>query len=523
MPDAVVIGSGPNGLVAANMLADAGWSVAVFEAQPTPGGAVRSAAVTAPGFTNDLFSAFYPLTAASPVMRRLHLEEWGLRWRHAPAVLAHPTPDGPAALLSRDLDTTCASLERFAPGDGDAWRDLYALFDKATPAFLELLLDPFPPVKAATKVAAKLRIARTAELARLALLSVRRMATERFHGAGGQLLLTGNAMHADISPEASGSGLFAFILTGLGQQVGYPVANGGAQRITDALIARLRAKGGTVECNAHVDRVVVRDHRAVGVEIAGEPVSATKAVLADTDVVALYRHLVGSAHVPSRVLNRLHHFERGPATLKIDWALSGHIPWRDPTVAKAGTVHLADSADEITLTMAKMANGNVPDRPFMLLGQMTTSDPTRSPDGTEAAWAYAHVPQEVRGDAGDDGITGKWDERETDAFVRRMEDRIESFAPGFRDRVVARHVLSPPDLEARDENLVLGDLSGGTAQLHQQLILRPVLGFGRAETPVRRLYLASASAHPGGGVHGACGSNAARAALFHDRLRRRQR
>ena len=248
MQDAVVIGSGPNGLVAANLLADAGWSVTVFEAQPEPGGAVRSAEVTAPGFTNDLFSAFYPLTAASPVMQHLGLEDWGLQWSHAPAVLAHPTPDGPAAVLSRDLDTTCASLDRFAPGDGDAWRDLYALFDRA--------LDPFPPVKATAKLAARLRIARSAELARLALLSVRRMVTERFRGQGGQLLVTGNAMHTDISPEAAGSGLFGFVLAGLAQQVGYPVPRGGAQGITDALVARLRAKGGTLVCDAHVDRVV---------------------------------------------------------------------------------------------------------------------------------------------------------------------------------------------------------------------------------------------------------------------------
>jgi phytoene dehydrogenase-like protein len=173
--------------------------------------------------------------------------------------------------------------------------------------------------------------------------------------------------------------------------------------------------------------------------------------------------------------------------------------------------------------MANLSSGLVPDHPFVLLGQMTTSDPSRSPAGTEAAWAYAHVPQEVRGDAGPDRITGKWDARETDAFVRRMEDRIEARAPGFRDRVIARHVMSPHDLERADENLVLGDLSGGTAQLHQQLVFRPLPGLGRAETPVKGLYLASASAHPGGGVHGACGANAAKAALWHDRLRTRRR
>jgi phytoene dehydrogenase-like protein len=522
MPDAVVIGAGPNGLVAANVLADAGWSVVVLEAQSAPGGAVRSAEVTAPGFTNDLFSAFYPLTAASPVMQRLHLEQWGLQWRHAPAALAHPTPDGPAAVLSRDLDTTCASLDRFAPGDGDAWRNLYGLFDRATPAFLELLLDPFPPLKATAKLAARLRVSLGTELARLALLSVRRMATERFRGEGGRLLLTANAMHADASPEAAGSGLYGFILAGLGQQIGYPVARGGAQAITGALVSRLLAKGGSIVCDAHVDRVIVSGGRAVGVEASGDSFYVTKAVLADTDVVALYLHLVGAAHLPARVMDRLTRFERGPGTVKIDWALAAPIPWRDTVVSGGGTVHLADSSQELTFTNAQLASGLVPDRPFVLLGQMTTSDSTRSPAGTEAAWAYAHVPQEIRGDAGPDAITGKWDERETEAFVRRMEDRIEAHAPGFRDRVIARHVMSPPELEASDENLVSGDLGGGTAQLHQQLVFRPLPGLARAETPIKGLYLASASAHPGSGVHGACGANAARAALFHDRLRRRR-
>ena len=335
------------------------------------------------------------------------------------------------------------------------------------------------------------------------------------------MLVTGNAMHADISPESPGSGLFGLVLAGLGQQVGYPVPRGGAQGITDALVARLRARGGNVECDAHVDRVVVRDGRAVGVEVGTQPVEATRAVLADTDVVALYRQLVGAAHLPARVLDRISRFERGPATVKIDWALSAPIPWRDPAVRGAGTVHLADSTAELTFTMANLAAGFVPDRPFVLLGQMTTSDPSRSPAGTESAWAYSHVPQDVRADAGPDGITGKWNERETDAFVRRMEDRIEAHAPGFRDLVIDRHVMSPPELEAADENLIMGDLSGGTAQLHQQLVFRPIPGLGRAETPVKGLYLASASAHPGGGVHGACGANAARAALLHDRLRRR--
>jgi phytoene dehydrogenase-like protein len=520
MPDAVVIGAGPNGLAAANVLVDAGWSVVVLEANDEPGGAVRTAEVTAPGFRNDLFSAFYPLGAASPVFERLGLERYGLRWVHAPAVLANPTAGGRTALLSRDLELTAANLDTFAPGDGDGWRELYGQFDHIAEPFVDAMLGPFPPVRAGARLVARLRARGAIDFTRLALLSVRRMAAETFRGEGGALLLTGNAMHADISPEGAGSGLLGLLLAGLGQRVGFPVPEGGAQRLIDALVARMRERGGQLECGARVARVVVRDRRAVGVELTnGDHVSAGRAVLADTDVLALYRDLVGEVHLPARVVTSLQRFERGPGTVKVDWALSSPIPWSDPTIALAGTVHIGNSMAEVSTTAAQIASGFAPAHPFVLVGQMTTTDPTRSPPGTESAWGYAHVPNGQCDDAGDDEITGKWDERETEAFVHRMEERIEAHAPGFRSRVIARHVFSPPGLEAADANLVGGDLGGGTAQLHQELVFRPIAGLARPETPIRGLYLASASAHPGPGVHGGCGSNAARAALAHDRLR----
>jgi phytoene dehydrogenase-like protein len=520
MPDAVVIGAGPNGLAAANVLVDAGWSVVVLEANEEPGGAVRTAEVTAPGFRNDLFSAFYPFGAASPVFARFELERYGLRWVHAPAVLANPTAAGPTAVLSRDLDLTAANLDTFARGDGDGWRDLYGQFDRIAEPLIEAMLGPFPPVRAGARLAARLRARGALDFARLALLSVRRMGAETFRGEGGSLLLAGNAMHADISPEGAGSGMLGLLLAALGQRVGFPAPAGGAQRLIDALVARLRARGGELVCGARVARVVVRDRRAVGVELAnGDAVSASRAVLADTDAVALYKNLIGEAHLPARVVNSLRRFERGPSTIKVDWAVSSPIPWSDPAIARAGTVHITDSMAELSTTAAQIASGFAPAKPFVLVGQRTTTDPTRSPAGTESAWGYAHVPNGRCCDAGSDGITGQWDARETEAFVGRIEDRIEAHAPGFRSRVLARHVFSPPALEAADANLVGGDLSGGTAQLHQELVFRPVPGLARPETPIRGLYLASASAHPGPGVHGACGSNAARAAIAHDRLR----
>lgn len=513
MSDAVVIGAGHNGLVAANVLADAGWDVQIFEAASVPGGAVRTAEVTAPGFRNDLFSAFYPLTAASPAIRHLHLEDHGLRWSRAPIQVAHPTIDGPTALLSEDIDETARSLDEFEKGDGDAWRELYGLWERVGPAFVDALMSPFPPVRPAVRLAAGLKVIGAVELARMALLPVRRMAEERFSGAGGGLLLAGNALHSDLTPEAAGSGLFGWLLVSLAQSVGFPVPVGGAARLIDAMVARLTSRGGRLECGARVDRVLVRGGRAVGVRLAdGREVAATRAVLADTTAPALFEELVGPEHLPARFLAHLARFQWSAATVKVDWALDGPVPWSDPAVGRAGTVHLAPGMDDLSVYAVQLATERLPERPFLLFGQMTTADPTRSPAGTESAWAYTHVPRRVRGDAGGD-LTGSWDERESAVFVERIEAQVERFAPGFRDRIVGRHVMTPPVMQAANENLRWGEVNGGTAQLHQQLIFRPVPGLGRPETPVKGLYLASSSAHPGGGVHGACGRNAAMAAL----------
>ena len=522
MSDAVVIGAGPNGLVAANRLADAGWDVVVLEANAVPGGAVRTAEVTAPGFRNDLFSAFYPLGVASPALAGLHLERYGLEWCRAPLVVAHPTPDGPAAVLSQHGDETAASLERFAPGDGDSWHRLYDLWEQIGDRLLDALLQPFPPVAPGLRLAAALGPSRALPFARLALMTVRRLAQEEFRGEGGGLLLAGCALHTDLSPESTGGGLFGWLLGGLGQEKGFPVPAGGAQSLTDALVRRLVERGGRVECGVRVTSIDVRGGRAVGVLAAdGTTYDARRAVLADVGAPALYTRLVAAEHLPTRLLEDVRRFEYGSGTVKVDWALDGPIPWLDAEVNRAGTVHVSDSLDDLSDMASQLARGLLPANPFLVMGQMTTADPSRSPAGTEAAWAYAHVPREVKGDGGGEGLTGSWDEAETERFVARMEQRIERLAPGFGDRILARHVFTPPGFEAADANLVGGEINGGTAQLHQQLIFRPVPGLGRPETPVDRLFLASASAHPGGGVHGACGANAAVAALGRDARSRR--
>ena len=520
MPDAVVIGAGPNGLVAGNVLADQGWDVTILEEQQEPGGAVRSAEITSPGFVSDLFSAFYPLAAGSPILDELKLENYGLRWRHAPAVLAHPFPDGSAAVLTRDLATTAASVESFASGDGAAWEEMYSLWRRIGAQLLEVIYRPFPPLRAPVRVAAELGGRDLMRFLRMAMLPVRRFVEERFGGRGAAALIAGNAMHTDLTPETAAGALYGWLLSCLGQEVGFPVPEGGAGSLSASLARRFADHGGTLRCGVRVTKVIVRSGRAVGVRTSsGEEVDARRAVLADVGAPKLLMDLGGPEHVPGKVLEDLGLFHYDNSTVKVDWALDAPIPLKAEAVCAAGPVHLADDLAHLSDFGLQLSKGLLPDRPFLVLGQMTTSDATRSPAGTESAWAYTHVPQHPVGDAGGE-LSGRWDERETELFVDRMEEAIERLAPGFRDLVAGRHVLTPVAMEAMDANLVGGALNGRTAQIYQQRFCRPYVGFGRPETPVRNLYLASASAHPGGGVHGAPGANAARAALLPGRVRR---
>jgi phytoene dehydrogenase-like protein len=501
--DAVVIGAGPNGLVAANALVDAGWEVLVLEAQDGVGGAVRTAEVTAPGFRTDLFSAFYPLAAASPLIRGLHLEDYGLAWVRAPDVLAHALDDGRAAVLRPRAEDTAAGLDMFSPGDGDSWLRMVRAWRKVRDPLLDALFTPFPPVVSVARLLHRVGIAGGLDLARLAVLPVRRLADEQFNGDGAPLLLTGNAMHADIPPDAAGSGVFGWLLAMLGQDVGFPVPQGGAGALAEALAARITARGGQIETAARVQEVVVSGGRATGVRLHdGSQVRVRHAVLADVTAPALYRDLVGPAHLPSRLRSDLGRFQWDHPTFKVNWAVGSSVPWTAAGARGAGTVHLGVDRAGFVDVAADLSTGRIPAHPFLLFGQMTTADPTRSPAGTESAWAYTHVPH---------GLS--WTPAEVAAEVERVEAAVERVAPGFRDAVLGRHVQSPADLEAANANLVGGAVNGGTSALHQQLFFRPTPGLGRPETPIAGLFLASASAHPGGGVHGACGWNAARAAL----------
>jgi phytoene dehydrogenase-like protein len=331
--------------------------------------------------------------------------------------------------------------------------------------------------------------------------------------------MAGNAGHTDIPLTAPGSGLMGIVMSMLGQTVGFPVPRGGAGRLSDALVRRLRARGGEVHCDQEVTGIEVRGGRAVAVRVGNDVVPVRHAVLADVAAPRLFGGLVAERDLPTRVRRGMRSFQLDPSTVKVDWALAGPVPWSVAPAHAPGTVHVSDSVAQLGEALGQVGAGLVPASPFLLAGQMTTTDPTRSPQGTESFWAYTHVPQHVVGDAGDAGIRGVWDHDDCERFADRIQERLERVAPGFGSRVLARRVLGPRELEARNANLVGGSLNGGSSQLHQQLVFRPVPGWGRAETGIRGLFLASSSAHPGGGVHGAAGMNAARAALVHARAR----
>ncbi|BCY13776.1 NAD(P)/FAD-dependent oxidoreductase [Actinoplanes sp. L3-i22] len=505
--DAVIVGAGHNGLVAANLLADAGWTVRVLEATGDPGGAVRSGEITASGYLSDLFSAFYPLGYASPVMRDLELGEHGLGWTHAPNVFSHLLPDGRAATVHRDLPRTMASVEAFAAGDGERWRHAYDDWAALSARMLDVITRPFPPVRAGLGLVRQLGPGDTLRLGRRLVLSARELGSELFRGEGARALLAGCALHTDLSPEEAGGGVYGWLLTMLGQQVGWPVPVGGAGQLTAALVARLRARGGAIEYRAPVTRVLVARGRAMGVRTAdGRDWRARRAVVADVPAPSLFLNLVGERWLPSRMVEDLAHFRWDGATVKVDWALRGRIPWKNAEVSGSGTVHLGADLDGLTRYSGELATGAVPADPFLLFGQMTTADRSRSPEGTESAWAYTHLPHRA-----------DWPADVIAAHVERIEAVVEAQAPGFRDLIVGRHVFAPGDLEQANPSLVGGALGGGTSAAFQQLFFRPIPGLGRPDTPVDRLYLGSSSAHPGGGVHGAPGANAARAALARDR------
>jgi phytoene dehydrogenase-like protein len=506
-PGLVVIGAGPNGLAAAIRLAEAGRQVTVLEAAACPGGAVRTEELTLPGFRHDTFSSVYPAAAASPVFARMGLERHGLRWVHPHACYAHPLPDGSAVGLYRDLEHTATSLDAVHAGDGERWRafaePLLARFD----ALVATMLASFPPLGGAARLLTELGPLSAAGFGVLLPGSARWLGGRLFAGGGSRAWLYGSAGHGDVPPTGAGSALAVTYLNLLGHAVGWPSPQGGAQALTNALTGRLRELGGRVRTGALVQRIETTDGRVKGVRLAdGEGIGAS-AVIACVMPQALLA-LAGDALAPW-YRSLLRRYRYGPATVKVDWALDGPIPWQALEAREAGTVHVAGGEQELIDAIAATKERLV-ERPFLLLGQQSLADHERAPEGKHTAWAYTHGPR-----AGID-----WDV-ELDRHVERIEGQVERFAPGFRELILARHVLGPGELERRDRNLIGGDVGGGSYRL-PQVIFRPVPGLSPYRTPLAGLYLGSAAAFPGGAVHGVPGDAAARAALADSRPTRRR-
>jgi phytoene dehydrogenase-like protein len=462
--NAYVVGAGPNGLTAAIVLARAGLRVTLLEAQPSVGGGTRSAELTLPGFLHDVCSAVHPLAVSSPVFASFPLREHGLEWIQPPAALAHPFDDGTCALVERSIENTAARLGRDARMYQRVLAPLTARWNQLVPDILAPLHLPQHPLPFAL-------------FGSLAPWSATLTARTLFRTSQARALFAGMAAHSILPLDSPVSAAFGWVLTIAAHAVGWPVPRGGSQQIANALAAYFQTLGGRIVTSAPVNSLDELERDAI--------------VLCDVTPRQLL-HIAGK-RLPEAYRRKLKNYRYGPGVFKLDWALDGPIPWKAPDCARAATVHIGGTMEEIADAERAPWRGVAHERPFVLLAQPSLFDSTRAPAGQHTAWAYCHVPN-----------------GSTDNMTERIESQIERFAPGFRARILARHAMGPVEMERRNANLVGGDINGG-AQGLDQLFLRPTASlYG---TPVRGLFLCSSSTPPGGGVHGMCGYHAARAAL----------
>jgi phytoene dehydrogenase-like protein len=464
--DAVVVGSGPNGLSAAIVLARAGRRVTVLEGSQTVGGGCRSEELTLPGFVHDTCSTVHGVALASPFLSRLPLGDHGLGLVHPGVPLAHPLDDGSAVLLERSVEETARGLGE----DARAYRQLFEPLVRRAPELMHEILGPLRPPRHPLVMA---RFAPTA------LRSGIGLARSRFDGDRARALLAGCCAHSMLSLSTPASASFGVVLMLSAHSVGWPVARGGSQRLADALASYLRSLGGTIETGRWVGSL--------------DEVDGAAAMLLDMTPRQLLR--LAGPRLPAGYARRLARYRYGPGVFKLDWALDGPIPWTARETARAGTVHLGGTLDEIAASEHAAVHGEHSGRPFVLLVQPSLFDDTRAPEGRHTAWAYCHVPHGSTRD-----------------MTQTIEAQVERFAPGFRDLIAGRSALNAVDIERRNPNYVGGDINGGAQDL-RQLVTRPVARRVPYSTPVDGLYICSSSTPPGGGVHGMCGYFAARAAL----------
>lgn len=462
---ACVIGAGPNGLAAAIVLAQAGLSVDVYEAQQQAGGGARTMELTLPGFLHDFGSAVHPLGIGSPFFSSLPLSEYGLEWIQPSAPLAHPLDDGTAVMLERDLGAAAVALGE----DGPAWRKLMEPVASRWKPFTEDALRPFPNIPKQPFL--------LAQFGRNALRPARALANRRFCNLRTKALFAGIAAHSVLSLDDCFSSAAGLMLGAAAHAVGWPIPRGGAQAITNALCAHLAKLGAKVQTSMPVESL--------------DALPEYDLTLCDL-TPRQFLHVAGRRMAPPyrRALAR---YKYGPGVFKVDYALSSPIPWRAAECLRAATVHLGGTLEEIAVSEYAMSHNQHAEKPFVLLAQPSLFDSSRAPQGKHIAWAYCHVPN-------GSGVN----------MLPRIEEQIERFAPGFRDCVLARHVFAPADLEAMDANLIGGDIAGGASNM-MQFLFRPTVR--QYATSVRSIYICSSSTPPGGGVHGMCGYNAARMAL----------
>ncbi len=472
--DAIVVGAGPNGLAAAITLARAGRSVVVFEAKDTVGGGVRAMELTLPGFVHDVCSAIHPLGLGSPFFRTLPLAQYGLEWIQPSVALAHPLDDGTVALLDRSIEATSETLGRDAKAYRALMAPLAANWDILADAFLgplraRLMRHPFALARFGLE----------------AILPARTLADLRFKDARERAIFAGMSEHSMLPLGKSTTAGFGLTLGVLGHVVGWPFPKGGSQKIADALAAYLRALGGEI---------------VTGVEIKSlDALPTARAMLFDVTPRQLLR--IAGSRLSSGYARQLRGYRYGPGVFKIDFALDGPVPWKAAECLRAGTVHIGGTLAEIAAAEAVVWKGQPSKKPFVLVAQQSLFDSTRAPEGKQTLWTYCHVPPGSTFD-----------------MTERIEAQIERFAPGFRDRILARHVFNPLELEQYNANYIGGDINGGVQDLWQ-FFTRPTIRPVPYSTPAKDIYICSSSTPPGGGVHGMCGYFAAQAALASTALR----